>query len=233
VATADVAAHLSDAPAHILAAEEAKRAQRSAWDRRLRAAGPGRSLDTTLRRLSDKLSSGLGQGTSDIIEHMADVANFTSPYGKADPDFAETLLWFLTPFTDSQTEWSFWCLWGGNLLFATDPRNMTAEMRSIVLNGEAVDVHQDAAALPGSRRAIAPSGVQLWARDMTDGTVAAILYNPGEINATASMTWQDVGFAGTPTKVRDLWRHADLTPAASGFQRELEPHQVAMLRLTK
>lgn len=216
-----------------LAAEEAKRADRLAWDSRMKAAGRKGGLTASLASLESRYASGLGQGTSDIIEHMAVVANSTSAYGKADPDFAETMLWFLTPFTDSQTEWSFWCLWGGNLLFATDTRFMSAEKSSIVLNAEAIDVHQDPTAAPGSRRSIAANKVQLWARDMSDSDVTVILFNPTETNQTASLQWADVGISGTPSSVRDLWQHANLQPNMAGFARELEPHQVAMLRLSR
>ncbi|KAA0151790.1 hypothetical protein FNF31_06741 [Cafeteria roenbergensis] len=216
-----------------LAAEEAKRAERLAWDARMRAAGRKGGLSASLASLERRYAAGLGQGTSDIIEHMAVVANSTSAYGKADPDFAETMLWFLTPFTDSQTEWSFWCLWGGNLLMATDTRWMSAEKSSIVLNAEAINVHQDPTAPPGSRRSIAANKVQLWARDMSNSDVTVILFNPTETNQTAAMQWSDVGISGTPAAVRDLWQHANLQPNMAGFARELEPHQVAMLRLSR
>lgn len=223
-------ARFAFASAHVLAAEEAKRASRAEWDARLRASG-SRGLAAMLQQLADRYASGLGQGTSDIIAHMGDVSNFTTPFGKDDPDFAMTLFNpFLTPFIDSQTEWSFWSLWGGNLLFATDPRNMTAEKRSIVLNTEVTAVHQDPAAPAGTRRDVGPSGAETWARTLTGGDIVAILFNPTEANLTATMQWSAVGVQGQPSAVRDLWNHADL-PVTPSFTRELEPHQVAMLRL--
>jgi hypothetical protein len=218
------------ASVHVVAAEEEKRASRAEWDSRLRASG-SKGLTTMLQQLADRYTGGLGQGTSDIIAHMGDVSNDTTPYGKDDPDFAMTLFNpFLTPFTDSQTEWSFWSLWGGNLLFATDPRNMTAQKKSIVLNTEVTAIHQDPSAPSGTRRAVAASGAETWARALTGGDIAAILFNPTEANLTATMEWTTVGLSGAPSAVRDLWEHADL-PVTPSFTRELAPHQVAMLRL--
>jgi hypothetical protein len=210
--------------------EVAKRAERRVWDAKFRAKGS--SLEAWMAKAVRKLRSGLGQGTYDIIEHMADVSNYTTHFGKDDPDFAMTLLWFLTPFTDSQTEFSFWTLWGGNLLFATDPRNMTAQKQSIILNTEAIAVHQDPKAAAGTRVRASNSTGELWARTLSGGDRAVILFNPSDsANLTASLTWSELGLS-TPSRVRDLWLHQDLPPAPTGFARTLVPHQVAYLRVT-
>ena len=54
-------------------------------------------------------------------------------------------------FIDSRTEYSFWALWSAPLMIATDVRNMSAEMRSIVANPEVIAVNQDPAGRGGGR----------------------------------------------------------------------------------
>ena len=48
-----------------------------------------------------------------------------------------------------RTEFSIWALSGSVLIFATDPRNMTAIMNETLLNTELIAVNQDPAAGPG------------------------------------------------------------------------------------
>ena len=57
---------------------------------------------------------------------------------------------------------------------------------------------------------------QIWAGPLADGSIAVVLLNTGEKNASVTATWEEIGLAtGVSVKVRDLWAHKTLDRAAS------------------
>ena len=67
---------------------------------------------------------------------------------------------------------------------------------------------QDPLGKPGRRVAI-DGDLEVWARDMEDGTKAVGLFNRGEDATTVTAKWSDLGLKGKRI-VRDLWRQQDL-----------------------
>eukprot|EP01089_Gocevia_fonbrunei_P019293 TRINITY_DN6788_c0_g1_i1.p1 TRINITY_DN6788_c0_g1~~TRINITY_DN6788_c0_g1_i1.p1 ORF type:complete len:305 (-),score=17.32 TRINITY_DN6788_c0_g1_i1:447-1361(-) len=68
---------------------------------------------------------GQGQGTSNVIEHMAGLSRYAGPGGWNDPDFLMTGIWMggMTE-VDWRTEFSFWCLFAAPLVVASDVRDL-------------------------------------------------------------------------------------------------------------
>jgi alpha-galactosidase len=78
-------------------------------------------------------------------------------------------------------------------------------------------------------------GSEVWAKNMSDGSVAVILLNLDGSNATAiTADWADLGLpAAEPRSVRDLWAKKDLGDHAGSFTAAVEPHGALMARLAK
>jgi alpha-galactosidase len=171
-----------------------------------------------------------------------------------DPDFLMTLMLEDYPaahydnhttmtFAQSRSEFSFWALWASPLVLATDPRAMSAQKRSIVLNAEIIAVNQDALMVGGSRLANFSDGGQVWAKPLASGDMAVVLYNMGDDSAwggggpavAVTVTWAMLGWdadagAGEGVSGRDLWLHKDFAPSSptSGHTATLEPQAVEM-----
>jgi hypothetical protein len=68
-----------------------------------------------------------------------------------DPDFLMTLKLEnytnvpVMTFEESKSEFSFWALWASPLVVATDPRDMSQQKRSILLNEEVQRVNRHGA----------------------------------------------------------------------------------------
>jgi hypothetical protein len=84
-----------------------------------------------------------------------------------------------------KSEYSLWWINQSPLIVATDVRNMTAVMRTLLLNAPMIAMHQDTRSAPGKMtggddRCGALLGAlqcQFWVRSFVDGTVALVLFN--------------------------------------------------------
>ena len=110
--------------------------------------------------------------------------------------------------------------------------------KDIMLNKEVIAINQD---VTPQGRPIKDGDISVWARALSDGSVAVALYNENDAPLGASVSFKDlpaVGWgAGTVAAVRDLWAHADLPAATGRYPAQgavtLAPHQTVLLRLTK
>ena len=160
------------------------------------------------------------------------------PGGWNDPDYL--LLGYLsnwkgstslTPLTPNEqyTHVSLWCLVAAPLIFSGDITRLDDFTLSLLANDEVIDVDQDALGKPGRRVAI-DGDLEVWARDMEDGTKAVGLFNRGEDATTVTAKWSDLGLKGKLI-VRDLWRQQDLGKFADEFKASVPRHGVVLVRL--
>lgn len=108
--------------------------------------------------------------------------------------------------------------------------------REILFNDEVIAINQD---VTPQGRPVVDGDLTVWARALSDGTVAVALYNQADAPADLSTTFSSFGWpVGTSAAVRDLWAHADLGvftdrfPAGTGGV-SVPPHGTMVLRLTK
>jgi len=154
---------------------------------------------------------GQGQGTANVIQHMAGLSQYAGPGGWNDPDFLMTGEWWLSD-TDSQTEFSFWCLFAAPLFVATDIRELSNKKE--ILNSEAIAVNQDKLGIAGDLRVNLTSGAQVWSKPLSNQEWAVILYNSNLIwwDVDVTVSWNNQQLPGWPAtaigaNVRDLWAH--------------------------
>eukprot|EP01116_Phalansterium_solitarium_P007435 TRINITY_DN20099_c0_g1_i2.p1 TRINITY_DN20099_c0_g1~~TRINITY_DN20099_c0_g1_i2.p1 ORF type:complete len:413 (+),score=87.48 TRINITY_DN20099_c0_g1_i2:90-1328(+) len=177
---------------------------------------------------------GQGQGTANIIQHMATVAPYAGPGGWNDPDF---LLpgYFWMGDIDRQTEFSFWCLFAAPLLVATDVRKLGP--REVIMNGEAIAVNQDPLGIAGTIRSNFSDGAQVWSKPLSNDSWALIMYNSNVLEpriVEVIAKWTPDFFPGWPAAstaaaVRDVWLHKDLGVQQHQFSSgHLVPHQSRM-----
>ena len=76
-----------------------------------------------------------------------------------------------------------WALFAAPLLMSNDLRNMTIGAQTVLQNTEVIAVNQDAWGRQGRKIAAAANGLEVWARFLSDYTVAVILYNNNPVRA--------------------------------------------------
>jgi alpha-galactosidase len=130
-----------------------------------------------------------------------------------------------------RTHMSLWAMLAAPLLAGNDIRSMTDEIKSILLNKEVIAIDQDPDAVP-VREVFNQDKKTILMRPLHGNDVALALFNRTDDATEMSVTWRDLGLARMKLKVRDVWKHEDLTPEQDGFKAVVPKHGVVHLRIT-
>jgi alpha-galactosidase len=115
-------------------------------------------------------------------------------------------------------------------------RKLSDDKRSILMNADVIAIDQDASATAADRVRNDSRGVQLWARELSGGDKAVLLFNGGWRHlSNVSVSWAEIGWdRADKVVVRDLWARRDLGVFAGEYAApEIARRDVALLRLSK
>jgi len=134
----------------------------------------------------------------------------------------------LTP-NEQLTHISLWSLQAAPLLIGADMAQLDEFTINLLGNPEVLSVSQDelgkaAGRLKGDGR------FDVWARPLSDGTMAVGLFNRAPEAATISVSLSDLGLAGSQP-VRDLWLHKNLSPATGALSAVVPRHGVVFVKV--
>jgi alpha-galactosidase len=132
---------------------------------------------------------------------------------------------------EQMTHITLWTLLASPLLIGCDMTRLDEFTLSLLTNDEVLDVHQDALGRQAVRIA-QQGGLEVWSKDLEDGSRAVGLFNRGESTATVRARWSDLGLTGKYL-VRDLWRQKDAGIFDGEFALRVARHGAAMIKLTK
>jgi len=183
--------------------------------------------------------------TASIIEYYAGKAKYSGPGGWNDPDFIYTggQGCFIDhrkrcpgqTETEYITEFSMWALWSAPLIVATEIRNMTDFMKSVLLNKEIIAINQDKLAIPGDRIGFWPCSegdhiCQLWTKQLAGGDYALLLYNAGKKSNSITFDFKLIGKQGQTLHLRDLWTHSDIGAISNNYTTTIPSHGIKLVR---
>ena len=72
--------------------------------------------------------------------------------------------------------------------------------------------------------------LEVWARELEDGSLAVGLFNRGESLSVVTASWADLGIQGKH-RVRDLWRQKDVGEFDGIFEAFVARHGVVLVRM--
>ena len=135
----------------------------------------------------------------------------------------------LTP-NEQYTHISLWCLLASPLLIGCDMTQMDEFTLGLLTNDEVIDVNQDPLGRQAAR--VSQNGMlEVWAKDMEDGSKAVGLFNRGAREQSVAVNWSDLGLSGEQT-VRDLWRQQDLGKFTGQFETKVGRHGVVLVKIS-
>ncbi len=130
---------------------------------------------------------------------------------------------------EQYTHVSLWSLVAAPLIFSGDITRLDDFTLGLLVNDDIIDVDQDPLGRPGRR--VAKNGdLEVWMREMEDGSKAVGLFNRGDGLAAVTADWSVLGLSG-PQRVRDLWRSKELGAFDGAFEAYVARHGVVMVRL--
>lgn len=181
-----------------------------------------------------KVGGNLWRTTGDIRDQWQSMERIgfdqQQPFEKAagighwnDPDMLEIGNGHMNA-TEYRTHMSLWAILAAPLLAGNDPRTMTDEIKSILLNKEVIAIDQDKSGQQGSRT-WKEGPLEIWSKALADGSSAVGLFNRGD--QPAAITYP---LKGT-VQIRDLWEHKDLGKVSGKYSAEVPPHGVVLLKV--
>ena len=152
-----------------------------------------------------------------------------------------------------RAQYSIWAMFASPLVLSFDVRTVGrrhADCLAMVMNAELIAISQDALgaaatlvhqatnlsdAQPSSAARTSNIVEQSWGRHLSNGDVAACLFNRGEGSRKMNISWQAVGLplSKAGRRVRDIWSRRDLGWFADGFAATVPPHSVRLVRVTR
>jgi alpha-galactosidase len=134
----------------------------------------------------------------------------------------------LTP-NEQLTHMALWALQAAPLLIGADLSKIDEWTTNVLGNREMLAVNQDILGRPAGRK-MSDGWVEVWARPLEDGTIAAGLFNRGPEATTVVANWSDLAIEGSQP-VRDLWRQKDLGRVRDQLSATVPRHGVLFVKI--
>ncbi|MGA8108845.1 MAG: glycoside hydrolase family 27 protein [Acidobacteriaceae bacterium] len=174
---------------------------------------------------------------NDTWERMSEIgfgqlglAQYAGPGHWNDPDMLEVGNGGMTD-DEYRTHMSLWAILAAPLLAGNDLSKMTPETLAILTNKEVIAVDQDSLGKQGDR-ASAVGMTEIWTKPLSSGALAAGLFNRGDAEHSVTLNLRDVGFS-EHAKLRDLWKHEDVSATHGSYTVTVPPHGVVLLRVSR
>lgn len=167
----------------------------------------------------------------EIVDMNEPLWPYAGPGHWNDPDMLEVGNGGMTP-AEYRAHFSLWAMMAAPLMAGNDVARMDEVTRSILLNKDVIAVDQDPLGKQG-RRVARDGNAEVWVKPLTGGGRALLLLNRGKQPLTIRATAEQLGLPPSPrARVRDLWAHRELRRWSGAIAATVEPHGVAMFRIT-
>lgn len=131
---------------------------------------------------------------------------------------------------EQYTHITLWSLLAAPLLIGCDLTRLDDFTLGLLTNDEVLAVNQDPLGKQASR--ISKNGeLEVWGRELEDGSKAVGLFNRGEKPSTVIVHWDELGISGNKA-VRDLWRQKDLGIFEGSFSLTIPRHGAALVKIS-
>jgi alpha-galactosidase len=138
----------------------------------------------------------------------------------------------LTP-AEAGTNFAMWAMWSAPLIAGNDPRTMTGTdlASQILLNRQIIAVDQDPLGRPATL-VLSHGSWQVWHKTLSGGRVAVAVVNLADAAEAVGFSWAELGLAGPPHVLSDVWTHRDVLVADAGLNLQAAAHATAMYVLS-
>jgi alpha-galactosidase len=154
---------------------------------------------------------------------------------------------------EEQAMFGLWCLEASPLMLGNDIlHDIPPQAWAVITNKEVIAVDQDPLGIQGDKVRVYGEGdllprarsrdplievrdndLEVWSKPLTGGARAVGLFNKTSAAASISVHWTDIGLSSNQKAgVRDLWNHRDLGSFTDSYSATVEPHSLALVKIT-
>ena len=136
---------------------------------------------------------------------------------------------------EAHTEFIMWCMWSSPLILSLDVRDhIDPEDLAVMTNPELIAINQDPMGQAAEYLGVT-DGVQLWAKDLADGSVAVAAVNLNDTEASYTLRAADVPALeqGISYNARNPLMRADEPVFSGSTDFSLAPHATRLMVLSK
>ena len=180
-------------------------------------------------------------GVLRILEMRKDIRKFSGPDHWNDFDMMEVGNGMTN--TEDKSHFTLWSMMASPLFAGNDLRIMKSEILNILTNKEIIAINQDALGIQGFKYQ-SENGVDVWVKPLFDENWAVVFLNRSDKTQKINFDWKKhiiedndfkfiLNLTSQKYNVRDLWEHINLGNTNKIFQKELAPHDVIAIKLTK
>jgi len=161
-----------------------------------------------------------------ILDQQVGLEAYSGPNAWNDPDMLEVGNGGMTT-EEYRAHLSLWSILNAPLIAGNDLRSMDATTRALLTDRDVLAVNQDWAGVQGHK--IADSGdLEVWAKPMSTGGAAVVLFNRGVAGAQVATTAAALGLPRARSyAVRDLWADTTVVTRAQ-VRASVPPHGARM-----
>jgi alpha-galactosidase len=168
-------------------------------------------------------------GVGNVVDVNAPLAAQAGPGHWNDPDMLVVGRPGLS-LTESRSHFTLWALMAAPLMAGNDIRTMSGDVSATLRNSRLIAVNQDRLGA-GGRRVRDDGNTEVFAKPLSDGSVAVGLFNRGGSTATISTTTAQAGLSGGSFTLTDLWS-GGTSSTSSQITASVPAHGVAAYRVT-
>jgi alpha-galactosidase len=135
-----------------------------------------------------------------------------------------------TRFTpdEQRTLISLWSINASPLMLGMNLPDDDPATTALLTNDEVLAIDQDPLGL-NAKRIQQQNGIEVWIKDLKDGSKAIGLFNRGDAAAAATLDWTAANLTGKQT-LRDLWLHKNLGAFNQTYSALVPAHGVLLLK---
>ena len=165
----------------------------------------------------------------DTLDRQVGLHEYAGPDHWNDPDMLEVGNGGMSE-EEYRTHFALWAMLAAPLMAGNDVRTMDEATRAILLAPEVIAIDQDPLGRQ-AMRVVKDGDIEVWSRELADGSRAVLLLNRGASSCEAAVTWRALGLSEGERVVRDVWRRSDAGAGREGYSTSTVPHAAVLVRV--
>jgi len=134
-------------------------------------------------------------------------------------------------FEEQKSHFALWCIMSAPLILGNDPRKMTAEEKSIILNKQAIEINQDPT--EQGKRIKKEDDIEIWQKKMKNGQDALLILNiNSQVIKDYTINLSEFGIKQKRT-IAEVYSGAKIEPKNRAVSVKINPHACIFLKIEK